>query len=254
MIIVRPGGPELGKANRHEIATWEVANNPSIAVDKMQNATRNAIHNGDRRARMSECLFWVPTITEQYGPDLDLLSRRTFVQSGMPACDLEEWPDDTDYLKKVRAGAQAIKRNFSSDQGWYQLFVPDMKIKDPDWTWHSGSVPPPPSETASGSSSAADKPRVSGKRYDRMAEDVYASPCQNVFSEEMQRSRQWRDWNDAQKDWWDSYEEQTTEQSPPHAHIEQMQEHSQWQHNAPWGQVKYRRENLYPRDTRRMGR
>ena len=53
---------------------------------------------------------------------------------------------------------------------------------------------------------------------------------------------------------WESNKEQATEQSPPHAHIEQMQEHSQWQHNAPWRHVKDRRENLYPRDTRRMGR
>ena len=76
-----------------------------------------------------------------------------------------------------------------------------MKIKDPDWTWHSGYVPPPPSETAAGSSSTADKPQVSERRYERMAEDVYVSPCQSVFTEEMQRSRQWRDWNDVRQDW-----------------------------------------------------
>ena len=47
---------------------------------------------------------------------------------------------------------------------------------------------------------------------------------------------------------------QQTSQLPPHAHIEEMQEHSQLQDNAPWRQVKDRRENLYPRGIRRMGR
>ena len=85
----------------------------------------------------------------------------------MPARELEEWPDDAEYLARVRATAQSIKRNLHPDQGWFQQFQRDMKKADPSWTWqgeytsHQGPVPPPPSETAVGSSSAADMPRVS---------------------------------------------------------------------------------------------
>ena len=99
---------------------------------------------------------------------------------------------------------------------------------------------------------------MSERRYERMAEEVFASPCQNEFDKNLQNSRQWRDWNDAREDWWDENSEQTTDQSPPHAHMEHMQEHSQWQNNVPWRQHRDRRENnksqvpekLYPRDAR----
>ena len=71
---------------------------------------------------------------EQYGPDLDLLSRRIQVQSEMPSFELERWPDETDHLARVQAVARAIRLNFSPDQGWYEQFKNDMKIEDPSWT------------------------------------------------------------------------------------------------------------------------
>ena len=67
---------------------------------------------------MSECLFWIPTITLEEGPDLDLLNRRTVVRSGMPACELEEWPDEAEYLARARAAAQSVKQNLNPDQWW----------------------------------------------------------------------------------------------------------------------------------------
>ena len=129
---------------------------------------------------MSECLFWTPTITPEGGPDLDLLTRRTIVQSGMPARELEEWLDDAEYLERVREAAQSVKQKLSSNQGWFQQFQHDMKQADPSWTWqgeyriHRRSVPPPPPGQAAGSSSTGAKsmPRMSERRYERMAEEV----------------------------------------------------------------------------------
>ena len=82
---------------------------------------------------------------------------------------------------------------------------------------------------------------MSGQRYERMREDVFAAPCQNVYSEEFRRSRQRKDWCDARNDWIDQYDDDA--QKPPHAHIEEMQESSQWDDNAPWRQAKERRDN-----------
>ena len=134
-MLVCPGGPELGKTNRHEVASYEIASNPKISADKIPGCTRNVLHHGDRRGRMSECLFWILTTTPEEGPDLDLPTRRTLVQSGMPACELEEWPEETEYLARVRATAQSIKRNLNPDQGWFQQFSRDMQKADPGWTW-----------------------------------------------------------------------------------------------------------------------
>ena len=84
--------------------------------------------------------------------------------------------------------------------------------------------------------------------------------AKNMIDKDMQNSWQWRDWNDARADWEDENSEQTTDQSPPHAHIEHMQEHSQCQDNVPWRQHRDRSEKnesqtepekLYPRDERR---
>ena len=84
---------------------------------------------------------------------------------------------------------------------------------------------------------------MSGRRYERMAEDVFASPCQNVFDKNMRKSWQWRDWWYAKADWEDESNEQTTEETPPHAHIDPMSEHSNWQSSVPWRQHRDRREN-----------
>ena len=129
MIIVSPGGPELGRQSRHDIATWEVANNPS--VKDVEEATHRVIHHSDRRSRMSECLFWVPNITAEFGPDLDMLSRRTVVRSGMPAFEREDWPDEIEHLKRIQAVARAIRTNEHPEQGWYEQFKKDMKLHDP---------------------------------------------------------------------------------------------------------------------------
>ena len=131
---------------------------------------------------MSECLFWVPQITAEFGPDLDILSRCTLVQSGVPAVEDEEWPDapdgeEIDHLKRVQEVARAIRTNVDPEQGWYEQFQKHMRLHDPEWTWHAGYVPPPlPSGNDGGSSFAADRPRISEQRYQRMREDVYKSP------------------------------------------------------------------------------
>ena len=230
LMIVSPGGPELGRQNRHDIATWEVANN--LNVRNVRESIYNAIHHGDRRSRLSEFLLWVPTIAEQYGPDLGLLSRRPQVQTGMPAFELEEWPAETDHLKRVQAIARAVRLNLHPDQKWYEQFKKDMKLHDHSWTWHEGygcrrrhrmmrvGVVTPQTGRERLDSAMSAWLRI-----------CFAAPCQNVFSEEFQRSRQRKDWSDARHDWIDRCE--TTEQTPPHAHIEEMQENSQWETNAP---------------------
>ena len=68
--------------------------------------------------------------------------------------------------------------------------------------------------------------RMSGKRYDRMGEDVYASPCQNVFDERMKKSWPWSNWWEAQED--SIKQDETTSEPPPLAHIGHWSEHSQW--------------------------
>ena len=92
-----------------------------------------------------------------------------------------------------------------------------------------------------------------------MAEDFYASPCQNVFDERMKKTWQWNDWSDAQETW--SSRDETMNESPPHAHIDHWSERSQWQDNVPWRQNHDRHDynesqnacgpqRLYPRDER----
>ena len=197
VMIISPGGPEFGKTNRNDVASYQVTQNPEIPEHKIPGCTRDRQHNGDRRGRMSECLFWTPAITPEGGPDLNLLTHRTVVESGMPVCELEEWPDDAEYLARVHAAAQSFRQKLISDQGWFQQFQRDMKQADPSWTWqggykiHRGPVPPPPSGKVAGISSAAAKnmPRVSEKRYEHMAEEVLASPCQNVFDKDLHSSR-----------------------------------------------------------------
>ena len=151
----------------------------------------------------------------------------------------------------------------------------DMKESDPNWTCqgdvmvHRGPVPtPPPATQQAGSSSTnvganqpagsspadTDEPargiaaqsksaprRMSGRRYARMAEDVYASPCQKVFDKSMKKTWQWRDWWDAKDDW--TNREHPIEVTPRHAHIDHMSEHSEWQNNVPWRQHRDRRAN-----------
>ena len=189
-MIVSPGGPELVKTNRHEVANYQVTQNPDIPEHKIAGSTCDRQYSGDRRGRTSECLFWTTTITTDGGPDVDLLSRRTVVQSGMPADALEERPDDSEYFSSVRAAAKSINQRLSSVQGWFQQFQKDMKGANPGWTWqgdvtaHRGPMPePPPAPQQAGSSSASvgnlpagsSSARMSGRRYGRMAEDVYES-------------------------------------------------------------------------------
>ena len=75
VIITSPDGPELGRQHRADVAQYEVDNchnmkNPRAAV-------KNVIKHSERRYRICECLFWVPEMNPEYGPDSDLLQRRT---------------------------------------------------------------------------------------------------------------------------------------------------------------------------------
>ena len=88
-----------------------------------------------------------------------------------------------------------------------------------------------------------------------MREDVYKAPWQTVFSSEFRRSKQWRPWCDARRAWIDTYLDENDDEiprlvpSPADAHLEEMSETTEWG-NAPWGQAKERRENLFPPDER----
>ena len=128
---------------------------------------------------------------------------------------------------------------------------------DPEWEWHTGEVPPPPPTGESGGSSSARDEPMTEQRQQRMHEEVYKAPCQNVFSSEFRRSKQWDHWCDARNTWIDTSLDQEDEagdaQEPPaHARLGQMSESSEWG-NAPWRQAKARRAKLtqlYPRDER----
>ena len=160
-MIFCPNGPELEINNRHAVAKEQVSQNTETPPNKLPSSIRSRQHSGDRRERLGEFLFWEATISEDGGPDVDILARKSVVQSGVPAEAITEWADDTEYLSRVRETARAISQTFSSDQGWFDQFQRDMKAANPNWTWqgdvtvHRGPVPePPPAPQQAGSSSA----------------------------------------------------------------------------------------------------
>ena len=117
VMIFCPNGPELGMNNRHEVAKEQVSQNPEFPEHKVPSSIRSRQDSGDRRERLGECLFWEATIREDGGPDVDILSRKSVFQSGVPAEAIEEWADDSEYLSRVGETARAINQRFSSDQG-----------------------------------------------------------------------------------------------------------------------------------------
>ena len=159
-------------------------------------------------------MFLETAIREDGGPDVDILIRKVTVQSGVPAEEIIDWTDESEYLTEVRDTARAVSESLDEEDSWFQNLTKRMKALDPEWTWmdgvtaHSGAVPGPPPEpqqagsfstnTQQAGSSSADAdeamrgiaaqsksaPRkMSRKRCDHMAEDVYTSPCQNVFGD-----------------------------------------------------------------------
>ena len=134
-----------------------------------------------------------------------------------------------------------------------------MDAVDPEWEWHTGNVPPPPPVgEPGGSSSAWDEP-MSEQRQMRMRERVYQAPCQNVFTPEFQRLKNWKNWTWARDSRinasWNN-EDEAAQEPPAHARLGDMSDNSQWSwsSNVPWHQAKAHREkdrsDLFPRDDR----
>ena len=71
------------------------------------------------------------------------------------------------------------------------------------------------------------------QRQQRMREEVYKAPCQNVFSSEFRHSKQWWHWCDATNAWIDTSlnqedDEGVRREPPAHARLEDMSENTAW--------------------------
>ena len=77
-------------------------------------------------------MFWETAIREDGGPDVDILTRKVTVQSGVPAEDTAVWADDSEYLANVRETTRAINQSFSANQGCFEKFSRGMKERDPN--------------------------------------------------------------------------------------------------------------------------
>ena len=95
-------------------------------------------------------MFWETAICEDGGPDVDILSRKVTVQSGVPDEEITEWTYDSEYLAEVLDTARAISQSLSMDGDLFKKLSRRMKEDDPNWTWqagvavHHGNVPGPP--------------------------------------------------------------------------------------------------------------
>ena len=189
------------------------------------------------------------------------------VQSGVPAEEITGWAKDAEWLSEVRDTAKAVSESLEEEDGWYgDLTRARCQVHHQDSNRHRqrrvrlGVLPltlvhqqlraralrfyveiarslqkiqvkgPPPTidQYKSGSGNFGMGP---SERWDRMAEDVYARPCQNIFDKRMKDTYQWRDWSDAQE-YWANLEEPDNEY-PPHSHIEHWSERSHWSEIFP---------------------
>ena len=136
---------------------------------------------------------WVPETNPECGPDLGLLKRRTYVQNGMPNDDAI--PAETDPLRRIQQEQEATRAGVKQDQHWFTELQKAINAVDPEWEWHTGEVPPPPPTGESGGSSSARDEPMTEQRQQRMHEEVYKAPCQNVFTSEFRCSKLWTYWN-----------------------------------------------------------
>ena len=125
--------------------------NSALKANAREKSANASIKETGESVWESAC-FWETATGEDGGPDVDILTRKVTVQRGVPAEEVIDWTDKTEYLTEVRDTARAVSEILDEEDSWFQNLTKRMKELDPEWTWmdgvtaHSGSVPGPPPE------------------------------------------------------------------------------------------------------------